>query len=74
MVERYTPHIHRDGGPCMRKVAHGAWIDYSDHAAAVEQAFRDGVAFATMVNVKDPDLAWEQSRARAALSETGRTR
>ena len=37
---------------------------------AVEQAFRDGIAYASMVKVTDVDLAWEQSRARAALSRS----
>ena len=39
--------------------------------ALVERAFRDGVAYATNVNVRDADLAWEQSQVRAALKEQG---
>jgi hypothetical protein len=37
--------------------------------ALVERAFRDGVAYATNVNVKDVCLAWEQSQVRAALAK-----
>lgn len=34
----------------------------------VEQAFRDGLVYATSIVVTDPDEAWRTSRGRAALS------
>lgn len=34
---------------------------------AVEQAFRDGLAYGSSVENADPDIAWGHSRARAAL-------
>lgn len=37
--------------------------------ALVEQAFRDGLAYGSNVASADPDLAWQQSRVRAALQE-----
>lgn len=37
--------------------------------AQVEQAFRDGLAYATNVVVTDADEAWRTSRARLALQE-----
>jgi hypothetical protein len=37
--------------------------------ALVERAFRDGIAYASNVSVKDADLAWEQSQVRAALAK-----
>ena len=36
--------------------------------ALVEQAFRDGLSYASNVEVSDPDLAWEHSRVRAILA------
>ena len=36
--------------------------------AFVEQAFRDGFALATLIDI-DPDRAWQQSKARASLKE-----
>lgn len=38
----------------------------------VEQAFRDGLAYAANVESPDPDLAWQHSRARALLKDTPR--
>lgn len=34
----------------------------------VEQAFRDGLWVATLIDI-DPDRAWQQSKARASLKE-----
>lgn len=39
----------------------------------VEQAFRDGLAYATNVVVTDADEAWRTSRARQALQDTPST-
>jgi hypothetical protein len=36
----------------------------------VEQAFRDGISYSQNVKVESTDLAWEQSRIRAALEQT----
>lgn len=36
--------------------------------ALVEQAFRDGLSVATLIDI-DPDRAWLQSKARASLKE-----
>lgn len=36
--------------------------------AMVEQAFRDGLAYASNVEITDPDLAWQTSSIRQALS------
>lgn len=41
-------------------------------AALVEQAFRDGLIYASNVVVNDPDLAWQHSRAREALEQVGK--
>jgi hypothetical protein len=40
--------------------------------ALVEQAFRDGLAYGTNVENADPDLAWQQSRARSSLNHGGK--
>jgi len=39
--------------------------------ADVEQAFRDGLDYATICKVTDPDEAWRTSRARAAINKGG---
>lgn len=36
--------------------------------ALVEQAFRDGLSVATLIDI-DPDRAWQQSKVRASLKE-----
>lgn len=49
------------------------WKDRAEKAEAlVERAFRDGIAYASNVNVTDVDLAWEQSQVRAALNANAR--
>jgi hypothetical protein len=40
-------------------------------AEAVEQAFRDGLAYGGNVENADPDVAWQHSKARATLSTGG---
>lgn len=48
-------------------LAQAAEVERDRLAALVEQAFRDGIAYATNTVVTDVDLAWAQSRAREAL-------
>jgi len=40
--------------------------------ALVEQAFRDGLTYASNVVITDPDEAWRTSRARSALADMGK--
>jgi hypothetical protein len=55
------------------------WISIEDRALtaerllaeAVEQAFRDGLAYGGNVENADPDVAWQHSKARATLSTGG---
>ncbi len=63
--------------PCARP--DGEWVKHSEAATlietqavrisllerGIEQAFRDGISYATNVDVKDVELAWNTSRARA---------
>ena len=42
---------------------------FSQAADLVEQAFRDGIAYATNVKVDSVDLAWEQSKVKAQLAD-----
>lgn len=83
MVERVARTIYeqRNGYGCVpwsrRDHAHKApyladaraAIEATGMAALVEQAFRDGLAFASNVLVHDPDEAWRTSRVRASLHE-----
>jgi len=49
------------------KACSEAATEIERHPAAVEQAFRDGLTYATNCVVTDPDEAWRTSRARRAL-------
>lgn len=71
---RYGLVAHDDGSDRMEPVANGQWVRADEAAAAitaleaaVEQAFRDGLTYATNCVVTDPDEAWRTSRARAAI-------
>lgn len=64
-------------GPAPDALHHKDTASVIDEAAAriteiekaVEQAFRDGLAYGSNVENADPDIAWGHSRARAALGD-----
>lgn len=56
----------------MKARAEAAEAQRDKLAALVEQAFRDGLIYASNVVVNDPDLAWQHSRAREALEQVGK--
>ncbi|TXH08618.1 MAG: hypothetical protein E6R03_17880 [Hyphomicrobiaceae bacterium] len=68
-----TPRLARDGMAAewldISARAHAAEAQVANLTEQVRQAFLDGVTYASNVEVTDLELAWEQSRARAALQK-----
>lgn len=66
-----------NGIEALKQTSNLRWHDLQDAEAQrdklkgmVEQAFRDGLTYATNCIVTDPDEAWRTSRARQALQDS----